>query len=100
MEDIRIYHSIWKNIALMAVCFVFAAMGMHGKQSFIVWSGSLFFGGGGLFVLFLILKERITHTPYYMITDDGIIMNSGLVVPFAASTRVWLVHKKLSPQMV
>ena len=23
-------------------------------------------------------KERITHTPYYMITDDGIIMNSAL----------------------
>ena len=104
MEDIRIYHSIWKNIALMAVCFVFVAMGifilLHGEQSFTVWSGILFFGGGGLFVLFLILKERITHTPYYMITDDGIIMNSGLVVPFAASTRVWLVHKKLSPQMV
>lgn len=82
MEDIRIYHSIWKNIALMAVCFVFVAMGifllLHGKQSFNVWSGTLFFGVGGLFVLFLILKERITHTPYYVITDDGIIMNSGL----------------------
>ena len=25
-----------------------------------------------------ILKERLTHTPYYMITDDGLIMNSGL----------------------
>ena len=82
MEDIRIYHSIWKNIALLAVCFVFVAMGifmlLHGEQSFIVWAGILFFGGGGLFVLFLILKERITHTPYYMITDDGIIMNRGL----------------------
>ncbi|MBQ9309924.1 MAG: hypothetical protein IJ222_03570 [Bacteroidales bacterium] len=82
MEDIRIYHSIWKNIALMAVCFVFVAMGifilLHGKQSFIVWAGILFFSGGGLFVLFLILKERLTHTPYYMITDDGLIMNSGL----------------------
>ena len=66
----------------MAVCFVFVAMGifmlLHGEQSFIVWASILFFGGGGLFVLFLILKERITHTPYYMITDDGIIMNSGL----------------------
>ena len=66
----------------MAVCFVFVAMGifmlLHGEQSFIVWASILFFGGGGLVVLFLILKERITHTPYYMITDDGIIMNSGL----------------------
>ena len=66
----------------MAVCFVFVAMGifmlLHGEQSFIVWASILFFGGGGLVVLFLILKERITHTPYYIITDDGIIMNSGL----------------------
>ena len=66
----------------MAVCFMFAATGvlmlLHGEKSFFAWTGILFFGGGGLFVLFLILKERITHTPYYMITDDGLIMNSGL----------------------
>ena len=66
----------------MAVCFMFAATGvlmlLHGEKSFFAWTAILFFGGGGLFVLFLILKERITHTPYYMITDDGIIMNSGL----------------------
>ena len=67
---------------MLAVCFVFAATGvlmlLDGYRSFIAWISILFFGGGGLFVLFLILKERITHTPYYMITDDGIIMNSGL----------------------
>ena len=66
----------------MAVCFMFAATGvlmlLHGEKSFFAWTGILFFGGGGLFVLFLILKERLTHTPYYMITDDGLIMNSGL----------------------
>ena len=97
MGDIRIYHSIWKNIALMAVCFVFVAMGifllLHGEQSFIVWAGILFFGGGGLFMLFLILKERITHTPYYMITDDRIIMSSGLKtyeVHFADVERFYL----------
>lgn len=82
MREIRIYHSIWRNIPLLAVCFVFAAMGvlilLDGDRSFLAWAGILFFGGGGLFVLFLILRERITHTPYYIITDDGIIMNSGL----------------------
>ena len=82
MREIRIYHSIWRNIPLLAVCFVFAAMGvlilLDGDRTFLAWAGILFFGGGGLFVLFLILRERITHTPYYIITDDGIIMNSGL----------------------
>ena len=56
---------------MLAVCFVFAAMGvlilLDGDRSFLAWAGILFFGGGGLFVLFLILRERITHTPYYSI---------------------------------
>ena len=63
---------------MLAVCFVCVLILLDGDRSFLAWAGILFFGGGGLFVLFLILKERITHTPYYMITDDGIIMNSGL----------------------
>ena len=64
----------------MAVCFVFVAMGifmlLHGEQSFIVWASILFFGGGGLFVLFLILRERINHKPYYIITDECVIIDS------------------------
>ena len=82
---------------MLAVCFVFAAMGvlilLDGDRSFLAWAGILFFGGGGLFVLFLILRERITHTPYYMITDDRIIMNSGLKtyeVHFADVERFYL----------
>ena len=80
MEEIRIYHSIWKNIGLIATCFVFVAMGilmlLRGEQSFIAWTGILFFilffGGGGLFVLFLILRERISHKAYYIITDESV----------------------------
>ena len=82
MEKIRIYHSIWKNIALIAVCFVFVAMGifllLHGNHSFIVWTGILFFGGGGLFMLFLILRERIGHKAYYIITDESVSGDSGM----------------------
>ena len=82
MREIRIYHSILKNIALMAGCFVFVAMGifilMHGERSFIAWTGILFFGGGGLFVLFLIMRERISHKAYYIITDESVLMDSGM----------------------
>ena len=152
METIRVYHSLWKNGLLVAVCFGFTAVDIFlinaGKNGIVAWLAILVFGIGGLFMLWLMLKERITHTPYYIITDDCIIMNSGfktikvhfadverffltkvgtvagaktklmgiqykkktwscrnikmptwLGVPFATSTSVWLVHKKLSPQM-
>ncbi|MBP3757797.1 MAG: hypothetical protein J6I61_11030 [Prevotella sp.] len=82
METIKVYHSLWKNGLLVAVCLGFTAIGIFliisGKDSFLAWLGTLFFGIGGLFMLWLVLRERITHTPYYLITDDSIIMNSGL----------------------
>ena len=82
MEEIRIYHSIWKNIGLIAICFVFVATGilmlLRGEQSFIAWTCILFFGGGGLFVLFLILREIISHKAYYIITDESVSMDSGM----------------------
>ena len=106
MEDIRIYHSIWKNIALMAVCFAFVAMGifilLHGEQSFTVWSGILFFGGGGLFVLFLILRERISHKAYYIITDESVSMDSGMKkweVRFADVEEFYLINVSSSKQI-
>ncbi len=80
MDTIRVYHSIWKSGLLVAVCLGFTASGIFlinaGEDSIIIWLGILFFGIGGLFMLWFILKERITNTPYYLITDDGIIMNS------------------------
>jgi hypothetical protein len=82
METIKVYHSLWKNGLLVAVSFGFTSLGIFlinaGKDSTIAWLTTLLFGIGGLFMLWLMLKERITHTPYYIITDDGIIMNSGL----------------------
>ena len=106
MREIRIYHSILKNIALMAVCFVFVAMGifilMHGERSFIAWTGILFFGGGGLFVLFLIMRERISHKAYYIITDESVLMDSGmkkLEVRFADVEEFYLINVKSSKQI-
>lgn len=106
MREIRIYHSIWKNIALMAVCFVFVAMGifilMHGERSFIAWTGILFFGGGGLFVLFLIMRERTSHKAYYIITDESVLMDSGMKkqeVRFADVEEFYLINVMSSKQI-
>ncbi|MBR6601561.1 MAG: hypothetical protein IKK87_06915 [Bacteroidaceae bacterium] len=41
------------------------------------WIGILFFGLGGLFVAYLVLKEQLTRTPYLVITDEKVIMNAG-----------------------
>ena len=82
LEEIRIYHSIRKNIAIMAVSFAFVALGVFqlvkGDSSFIIWAGILFFGICGLFFVFLMLRERISHRPYYVITDECVIMDSGM----------------------
>ena len=84
MEEIRIYHSLWKNGLLILVCFAFAGLGVHSlivhpeKSGIVFWLGLLFFGLGGLFMLWLILRERITDKPYYVVTDESVIMNSGL----------------------
>lgn len=90
----------------MAVCFGFAATGvfmlLHGEQSFIAWIDILFFGGGGLFVLFLILRERITHKSYYIITDESVLVDSGMKkceVRFADVEGFYLINVGSSKQI-
>ena len=63
------------------------------------WAGSLFFGGGGLFMLYLILRERIGHKAYYIITDESILMDSGIKkweVRFADVEEFYLLNVKSS----
>lgn len=104
MEEIRVYHSLWKNGLLIVVCFAFAAIGIyslvvHPEKSWL-WAGVgiLFFGLGGLFMLWLMLRERITDKPYYLVTDESIIMNSGLKsweIRFADVERFFLTGKMI-----
>lgn len=89
MEEIRIYHSLWKNGLVILICFAFAGLGVHNlivhpEKSGIVFWLVLFFGLGGLFMLWLILRERITHKPFYVVTDERVTMNSGL--------KAWVVR--------
>ena len=72
MEEIYVYHSWMRNLLLIAVCFAFAALGIfiiiRGGHNFAGWYSIVFFGLGGLFVLGLIVKERITRKPFLIIT--------------------------------
>ena len=104
MEEIRVYLSLWKTGILILVCFAFAALGLHTlivhpeKSGFVFWLGLLFFGFGGIFMLWPILRERITGKPYYLVTDESVIMNSGLKaweIRFADVESFFLVGKMI-----
>ena len=104
MEEIRIYHSLWKNAPIILICFAFAAFGIRTlvvhpeKMGFGLWLGLLFFGLGGIFMLWLVLRERITGKPYYVVTDESVIMNSGMKaweVRFADVERFFLTGKMI-----
>ena len=90
----------------MAVSFVFVAMGvfqlLNGDNGFIVWSGTLFFGICGLFFVFLMLRERINHKPYYIITDEYVMMDSGMKkweIRFADVEEFYLINVMSSKQV-
>ena len=106
MKEIKIYHSIWKNLMLVAICLAFVVLGvlqlLDGRNSFLIWASTLFFGIGGLFMLYIILRQRITNKPYYVITDECICMDSGMKkweVRFADVEEFYLINVMSSKQI-
>ena len=80
MEKIKIYHSVWKNLPTIFILLVFTIIFIYamaqGKDTPLwVWGGMIFFGLGFLFMLFLVLRERLFHKPYITITDEKIVVN-------------------------
>lgn len=83
MKEIRIYHSVKKNIALIVVGFLFTSLGFfmlhHNNHDvrYVVggWLSMLFFGSGSLLVLYNLLREIVTRHPYYIITDECVYVN-------------------------
>ena len=82
-EPIRIYNRIWKNVGIALVSLLFAVLCVwmfvdpHGTLHYtplfikIVGSvGTLFFGGGGLVILWMTWKTRRSGKPYITIYDD------------------------------
>jgi len=86
MGEIKIYHSVWRMLLCVIGCFLFAVLCLLILQNsrsinvfnyVIGWVGVIFFGLGGLALLYWLLKERLTGQPYLTITDEGIVYRGG-----------------------
>lgn len=81
MEDIKIYHSLRKNIPTTLLWAFFTAVGFHmlivGNKGYKAWFCIAVFGTFFLFMLFTLLKERIRHAPYLVITDKSVRWQTG-----------------------
>ena len=82
METVRIYHSTWRMLLLALASLTFAVAGflmaIHSPKGFHIvvgWIGVVFFGLGGLYMLYGTLKERLTGKPFLTITDEAVIMD-------------------------
>ena len=82
MNEIKIYHSVWKNAITVIACLAMAGLGIFaslqkGGMPWFVWMAIAFIGLCGLFMAYLVVKEKITHRPYLVITDESVRINSG-----------------------
>ena len=80
METIRIYHSPWRILLLALASLAFAVAGffmaIHSPKGFHIvvgWISAVFFGLGGFYMLYGLLKERLTGKPFLTITDEAVI---------------------------
>ena len=78
-EPVFIYHSIWQNLLLVAVCvpFILGAYSMiwSGTVGMIIGiTGVIFFGLGALVIAWYMLSERLFGKPYLQIFGDGIVV--------------------------
>ena len=93
MQEITVYRIVWKNLLAAIVCLAFAVgsivMICQGKGNASAASGGmLFFGIGGLFLLYQ--TWRVRRRPYLTITDKCLIQSRAesfledYEVPFSA----------------
>jgi hypothetical protein len=82
METVRIYHSTWRMLLLAIVSLAMAVggylMAIHSPKGFHIvvgWISVVFFGFGGLIMLYGSLKERLTGEPFLTITDEAVVMD-------------------------
>ena len=68
-------------LLLVLASLVFAVAGffmtIHSPKGFLIvvgWISVVFFGLGGLYMLYGTLKERLTGKPFLTITDEAVIM--------------------------
>ena len=84
MEEIKVYHSVWKRLPVILIGFAFSAWAVfalwQGRgQSWKSWLCLLLSGVGSLLYLYLTLKERWSDKPYLTVTGKSLIVNNGYV---------------------
>ena len=79
MEEIKVYRSVWKYAlaiscaALAVVCGILVL----DKNPFKAWGIILLIGGGGLYMTFLLIRERVMDRPYLIIAEKKVIVSAG-----------------------
>ena len=86
MQEIKIYHSVWKSLLLVILGFSFTIFLWRMLQippantpffiKLITWIGLLFLGFCSLYMLFLLLHQLLTRQPYLTITDQCVIIKT------------------------
>ena len=83
METIKIYHSLWRMLLLIFASLIFVVGGVFMLEKLndvfhvvVAWIAIVFFGLCGLYMLYSMLKERLTGKPFMTITDEGIIIEN------------------------
>lgn len=80
--EIRIYHSLWKIIPLVAVCIAIALLGIYivndpranlRTKILCDWLSIIFMGGGGLAIFFVYLYNHIRHIPFLIIDEEKLL---------------------------
>lgn len=88
MEEIKINHPFWKTLLLAIGCLeIFAIMiQFTGDLSTYTTQGLLFislyiscFGLAGLYLLFVLIKERLLSLPFMRISEDGLLIVNRLL---------------------
>lgn len=77
MNEIRIYHSPWRMLLLIAGCFVFIILSVdliQGSHQWLGYTTILFFGICGLYLLTAAVKEYVFRRPYITVTDEHIVL--------------------------
>lgn len=82
MTKAYLENSTWRMLLLAIVSLAMAVggylMAIHSPKGFHIvvgWIGVVFFGVCGIYMLYGMLKERLTGKPFLTITDEAVIMD-------------------------
>lgn len=82
MNEIRIYHSVWKRVLDIVLDGALVALGVSAlksgiKPAALCWFLIICFGLLGLFTLYMLVRDLIRKEPYLVITEESVTLNEG-----------------------